>query len=376
MKVLQIANGYATNTLYSKLFKEIANLNIDQFIYSPVRTAGEAENYPVFPENVSGYVSHVLNRSDRLFYRKKIQKTTRDIRTAASVNDVSVIHAHTLYSDGGIAYQLFRSESTPFVVSVRNTDINIFSKYRRDLACYRNKILVNAESIILLSPAYGKKLEQILPASVWDGIRDKLKIVPNGIDDFWFESTSREKIPSDVLKILFVGTLSGNKNVVRLMSAVKKISLEMPVSLSIVGGRGSDEKRVIRKIQSEHYPFVTFLGKITDPVQLRNIYRSHDVLAVVSHRETFGLVYIEALSQGLPIVYSQGQGVSGYFPVTDDVCEETNPRNPEEIAGSIKRIAARLSGLSEICTKRSAPFRWRPIAEVLSGIYVRAAKNI
>ena len=38
-----------------------------------------------------------------------------------------------------------------------------------------------------------------------------------------------------------------------------------------------------------------------------------DVFAMVSHHETFGLVYIEALSQGLPVLFTQGQGIDGTF---------------------------------------------------------------
>lgn len=41
------------------------------------------------------------------------------------------------------------------------------------------------------------------------------------------------------------------------------------------------------------------------------MFAESDIFVMVSHSETFGLVYIEALSQGLPILYTRGQGIDG-----------------------------------------------------------------
>jgi glycosyltransferase involved in cell wall biosynthesis len=47
--------------------------------------------------------------------------------------------------------------------------------------------------------------------------------------------------------------------------------------------------------------------------KLLNNYRNSDIFIMPSYNETFGLVYIEAMSQGLPIIYTQNEGVDGYF---------------------------------------------------------------
>ena len=58
---------------------------------------------------------------------------------------------------------------------------------------------------------------------------------------------------------------------------------------------------------------------------------------MVSHGETFGLVYIEALSQGLPIIYTKGQGVDGFF---DDmnVGEKADSKSIDSIYNAMKKM--------------------------------------
>lgn len=47
--------------------------------------------------------------------------------------------------------------------------------------------------------------------------------------------------------------------------------------------------------------------------QLREAFSISDIFVMPSKPETFGLVYVEALSQGLPILYAKGEGFDGYF---------------------------------------------------------------
>ena len=57
---------------------------------------------------------------------------------------------------------------------------------------------------------------------------------------------------------------------------------------------------------------------------------------MVSHKETFGLVYIEALSQGLPILATCKQGIDGYFD--SKIGEFVNSRSIDEIVSGIDTI--------------------------------------
>ena len=64
-------------------------------------------------------------------------------------------------------------------------------------------------------------------------------------------------------------------------------------------------------IQNED--FISYLGKIYDKDKIRDVMRRHALFAMPSIHETFGLVYIESLSQNLPVIYSKGLGIDQLF---------------------------------------------------------------
>ena len=68
--------------------------------------------------------------------------------------------------------------------------------------------------------------------------------------------------------------------------------------------------------------------------------RKNDIFIMPSYHETFGLVYAEAMSQGLPVIYTKGQGFDGFFE--DGKVEKKNSnRNHNEVSPT--------SGLEESC---------------------------
>ena len=70
--------------------------------------------------------------------------------------------------------------------------------------------------------------------------------------------------------------------------------------------------------------------------ELAKVMRQCAVFAMPSIYETFGLVYLEALSQNLPVIYTRGQGIDGLFDNTVGI--GTDPKSVEEICFSIKSI--------------------------------------
>ena len=85
---------------------------------------------------------------------------------------------------------------------------------------------------------------------------------------------------------------------------------------------------------------------------------------MVSHKETFGLVYIEAISQCLPIVYTSGQGVDGYFS-DGEYGFKANSRSVESISTAIKNTLNKFpNGLGPFEKNPAASFSWDKIAKV------------
>ena len=81
---------------------------------------------------------------------------------------------------------------------------------------------------------------------------------------------------------------------------------------------------------------VNYLGPVYDKEELLKIYRRNHVFAMVSKIETFGLVYIEALTQGLPLLFSRFQGVDGIFK--EKIGEAVNPYSVKSIKNGLEHL--------------------------------------
>ena len=83
------------------------------------------------------------------------------------------------------------------------------------------------------------------------------------------------------------------------------------------------------------YDFVKYYPQQSKE-KLMDLYRANDIFVMTSITETFGLVYAEAMSQRIPVVYSKQQGFDGQFK-EGDVGYHVDPRSVEEITNAIKK---------------------------------------
>ena len=98
-----------------------------------------------------------------------------------------------LFSDGGTAYLLNKKYGLNYVVSVRSADIYAFYKYAVFHRPFIHKVLKNATAVVFISHAYKKQTLDLLPKKVVKAIEQKTKVIPNGIDDKWFETTPTQE---------------------------------------------------------------------------------------------------------------------------------------------------------------------------------------
>ena len=152
-RVLHICGGYSKQKLYSELFSTIYELGCKQTVYVPVRSAKELSVPGPSNSEIDYYPSYVLRKYHRIFYRTKIRSVTRDLLSLVELSRVGLVHAHTLFSDGGVAYQLHQRFGIPYIVAVRNTDINAFMRLRPDLRPKMYKIAKSASNLIFISPS-------------------------------------------------------------------------------------------------------------------------------------------------------------------------------------------------------------------------------
>lgn len=142
MRILHLSNDYSGSTVYMNLISSLDNLDISQTIYNPIRDVQLVGKNKVILKNKDSSIiySPILNyTTDRLFFKSKIKKIVKDVITQIELSSVDCIHAHTWYSDGAVAYELSKRLDIPYIVTIRNTDLNLFYKYMLHLRPYALK---------------------------------------------------------------------------------------------------------------------------------------------------------------------------------------------------------------------------------------------
>lgn len=312
-RILHISNSYTKQKIYSNLIEALSfhKEGLEQVIYVPLRNAEEVGKNNFETSSIQVIYDNILKPSDRLLFHKKINKLFGSLTSKVDCSKFNLCHAHFLFSDGSIALKLKSKYGIPYVVAIRNTDINVFMKFGIHLKSLAKKILLNSERIIIVTPSYKAALKENVGNEFFKTIQSKIEIIPNGIDEYWSENIAIPKAKvSESLRFLYVGDFSKNKNVPFL---IRSILEAFPKSkLDIVGGGGRDEDLII-KLSAENPKRIHLNGRITKKDILKQYYRTSDILCLISKKETFGMSTIEALSQGTPIIITKNQGVDGFF---------------------------------------------------------------
>jgi glycosyltransferase involved in cell wall biosynthesis len=130
---------------------------------------------------------------------------------------------------------------------------------------------------------------------------ERIKVIPNGIDPGEIGPVKKTAGGYDVL---FAGRLIKDKNVDVLINAVKLASMEIPdISLGIIGE--GPEKNRLQALAEETGAKVEFLGFRKEHDEVISYLKSSKIFALPSTREGFGIVGLEALACGLPIITTE-----------------------------------------------------------------------
>lgn len=164
---------------------------------------------------------------------------------------------------------------------------------------------------------------------------EKVVVIHNGVDTKIFRPLNDvKKIPNS---ILFVGRLDKRKGVEYLIRAVKNVKDEIPdVKLYIIGD--GDLKANLQKLAREEGVdnAVIFLGRVPSD-ELIKWYNSVEVFVLPSKFEGFGIVCIEAMACGTPVIGARVPGIV-------DIIEHgktgllVHPQNSKELGEAIKLI--------------------------------------
>jgi phosphatidylinositol alpha-mannosyltransferase len=159
-----------------------------------------------------------------------------------------------------------------------------------------------------------------------------IKYIPNGIDLKTYQTKPASAIKHpDMKTILFVGRLEGRKGVKYLLSAYKELSGRNENVQLLIAGSGSDEDRLRSYISEEKIPRVTFLGFISDKDKVHYLHRADVFCSPATRGESFGIVLLEAMAAGCPIVAGDNIGYQTVMKGTGAI-SLVNPRDTADFA--------------------------------------------
>ena len=199
----------------------------------------------------------------------------------------------------------------PYVVTAHGTDLMGFQKSSR-FRQYATEAAAMARRIITISNDNDDLVRELFPDSA-----DKAVFMRNGYDPerFFPEPKTTSQLQSlfniklQERLVMFAGKLAHFKGVDILLEAARLYEGEHPGKIvTVIAGDGELSTQL--KKQAEDYTLknVHFLGSL-DVSQLRSLYSSADVCVVPSRREPFGLVAVEALACGSPVIATNQGGL-------------------------------------------------------------------
>ena len=371
MKVLYLTEDYIGSRVHHNLCRSIveADNQIDMTVVSfnrpdyPLRDLRETYDGINYHLVESEFVGNMLLY--RLLFPYKIGSKYHRLMESGTAENANLTIASTLFSDGAVAYRLWRERGIPYVVVVRGTDVNFYLRRMPHLYRIGRQIVANAKKVVFISPVHRNLFEKSLAFSrLAKDLQSKSVTISNGIDQIWIDNQCFDDTNRQPDSILYIGAFDSNKNVETLIEACKILRKQNPqLTLNLIGGGGNRNEQVLNLV-NRHQDWIKFFGPVYNKLKLIEICRQNAVFAMISISETFGLVYLEALSQGLPVVYTDGQGFSGAIPDLNVGCA-VNPKSATDVAEKLKIVLAnRKMMLNDIRKIKFDEFCWPQKAQL------------
>ena len=313
-----------------------------------------------------------FNKNDRYFYFLKQKKISSSIGKNIDLSDIELIHSHTLFNGGWAARSIGEKWNIPYIVSVRNTDINVFLKYPGFRSIAR-KIVNDSCGIQFLSKAYKEKFIKLCYPDDRNLVDRKGVVIANGVEEFWLRNKgeTKELNSRNNVNLLCVGKIDRNKNMEAVLTASEILSNNGINTTVTLIGQILDEKLYGRLKDNKHVTMVSYLTK----EELIHYYRCSDIFVMPSFHESFGRVYVEAMSQGVPVVYTKGQGFDGIFD-DGEVGYAVSADAPSEIADAVIKIINNYHAVSQNCINNCIIFDWKEIGKQLNLFYKNSVDTL
>jgi glycosyltransferase involved in cell wall biosynthesis len=289
-----------------------------------------------------------------------------------------IIHAHDwLAAKAGIG--LKHLNRVPLVSTIHATEYGrrggVFSDYNRMI--HEIEVWLGSESkrVICCSHFMAEQVNKVLGVPY-----EKIRVIPNGIDPAIFtnlkgvgEVRSRFAERGEKL-VLFVGRLVVEKGVHVLLDAIPKV-LQKVEAKFVIAGDGYLRSEVVKRVAERGLGGKVHVTGYLDTDTIRRLFLAADVCVIPSLYEPFGIVALEAMAAGCPVVASDTGGLSEIVE-HEKTGVKVYPNNPDSLAWGILRVLESKDLVERLKKnmreKVEREYRWSTIAQATKAVYQEA----
>lgn len=184
----------------------------------------------------------------------------------------------------------------PVVTTLRGSDVNLI----HSSLLMRKAVhicLYLSKSIITVSPSLKIIIENEFPY-----YRNKIKVIPNGIDEIFLKQRSSCSEQSDIVRFCYIGNLTEGKGVHHILASLASLTTEK-WSFDIIGD-GPEKKKLIEFCQRMMFGDKVIFHGSAAPEEVPNYLHDADVFVFASSAEGRPNVVLEAMAAGIPVIAS------------------------------------------------------------------------
>jgi glycosyltransferase involved in cell wall biosynthesis len=320
-------NGVSTSIQTFR--RDLAAQNCETWLIAPSYTEAWQDDARILRQP-SRYL--VFDPEDRMMHARAAQRAG-----LALAGRIDAVHIHTPF----IAHWVGKKIARELGVPVLETYHTFFEEYlhhyvpllprgvARTFARAASLRQCNAVDAVV---APSRQLADVL---VGYGVERPVHVIPTGLNLEEFTGgdraafRARHGIPGDRPVMLLVGRVAHEKNIGFLLRVLAAVRTSVPNVLFVIAGEGPAREALRRQVADEGLAQnVLFVGYLDRSTELRDCYRAADVFVFASRTETQGLVLLESLALGVPVVSTAVlgtkevlHGAAGAIVVREEVSE-------------------------------------------------------
>ena len=291
-------------------------------------------------------------------YYKNLKKIYK--RITADGYQIDLIHAHSYLPAGTAAVRLGKEENIPVVVTEHSSAV-----LEKDLTPYRVNLLKNvvrdSSTFICVSNALKKAVLELISKE------RELVVIPNAVSKK-FSCENVEK--GDKFTFISIGNLVESKRFdLTIKAFAESFAGNHKIQLKILGDGILRESLQLLAQKYNVEEQVVFEGRVSRESVIQEL-RNSNLFVLPSDYETFGVVYIEAMACGLPVIATKNGGAEDI--VSEDTGYLIERNNMEQLAQIMQTAYEEYDAfdrikIAEICQQR---FGEKEVADKLIKLYL------